>query len=106
MYLAPDLSQRNLTPTAPHQAWTGGITYITTDEGWLYEKLDEPQGQLLGQRAHRKPVGRLKVGHLYGQKFATRREAMDEVIDGLMFYNHRRRHSTLGYLRWFRTVEE
>ena len=25
--------------------------------------------------------GRLKVGRLYGRKFATRREAMDEVID-------------------------
>ena len=42
--------------------------------------------------------GRLKVGRLYGQKFATRREAMDEVIDWLTFYNHRRPHSTLGYV--------
>lgn len=33
--------------------------------------------------------GRLKVGRLYGQNFATRREAMDEVIDWLTFYNHR-----------------
>jgi transposase InsO family protein len=31
-------------------------------------------------------------------RFATRRQAMDEVIDWLMYYNHRRRHSTLGYL--------
>ena len=42
--------------------------------------------------------GRLKVGRLYGRKFATRREAMDEVIDWLTFYNHRRLHSTLGYV--------
>jgi hypothetical protein len=37
--------------------------------------------------------GRLKVGRLYGQRFATRRQAMDEVIDWLTFYNHRRLHS-------------
>ena len=41
--------------------------------------------------------GSLKVGRLYGKKFATQREAMDEVIDWLTFYNHRRLHSTLGY---------
>jgi putative transposase len=42
--------------------------------------------------------GRLKVGRLHGRKFATRRQAMDEVIDWLAFYNHRRLHSTLGYV--------
>ena len=42
--------------------------------------------------------GRLKVGRLYGRKFATRREAMDEVIAWLTFYNHRRLHSSLGYI--------
>jgi putative transposase len=34
----------------------------------------------------------------HGQRFATCREAMDEVIDWLTFYNHRRLHSTLGYV--------
>jgi transposase InsO family protein len=34
--IAPDLVQRNFTPTAPNQVWTGDITYIATDEGWLY----------------------------------------------------------------------
>ncbi len=42
--------------------------------------------------------GRLKVGRLYGRRFATRREAMDEVMDWLTFYNHKRLHSTLGYV--------
>ncbi len=38
-----------------------------------------------GQRAHGKPVGRLKVGRLYGKTFTTKREGMDEVIDWLTF---------------------
>jgi putative transposase len=42
--------------------------------------------------------GRLKVGRLCGKRFATQREAMDEVIDWLTSYNHRRLHSTLGYI--------
>ena len=42
--------------------------------------------------------GRLKVGRLYGRRFATRREAMDEVIDWLNSYNHKRLHSTLCYV--------
>lgn len=40
----------------------------------------------------------LKVGRLYGKRFATRREAMDEVIDWLMFYNQSRFHSSLSYM--------
>jgi len=40
----------------------------------------------------------LKVGRLHGRRFVTRREAKDEVIDWLVFYNHKRLHSTLGYV--------
>jgi putative transposase len=42
--------------------------------------------------------GRLKVGRLQGKKFDTRRQAKDEVVAWLTFYNHRRLHSTLGYV--------
>ena len=42
--------------------------------------------------------GSLKVGRLHGRRFATRREAMDEIIDWLTFYNHSRFHSTLNYM--------
>jgi transposase InsO family protein len=34
--LSHHLVQRNFTPIAPNQVWTGDITYISTDEGWLY----------------------------------------------------------------------
>jgi transposase InsO family protein len=42
--------------------------------------------------------GSLKVGRLYGCRFQTHREAMDEVLDWLNFYNRNRLHSTLGYV--------
>ncbi len=34
--IAPNLLERNFTPEAPNQVWTSDITYIATDEGWLY----------------------------------------------------------------------
>ena len=34
--VAPDLVQRRFTPSTPNSIWTGDITYIATDEGWLY----------------------------------------------------------------------
>jgi len=34
--VAPNLLERNFTPTAPNQVFTSDITYIWTDEGWLY----------------------------------------------------------------------
>jgi len=42
--------------------------------------------------------GSLKVARLHGRRFTTRRAAMDEVIDRMSFYNHRRLHSNLAYV--------
>ena len=42
--------------------------------------------------------GSLKVCSLYGKRFSTSRAAIDEMIDWLMFYNHSRLHSSLGYM--------
>ena len=39
----------------------------------------------------------LKVERLHGMRFATRRQAKDEVMDWITCYNHRRLHSTPGY---------
>ena len=38
------------------------------------------------------------MSRLYGRKFETRRQAMDEVVDWLTFYNHKRLHFALGYV--------
>ena len=40
----------------------------------------------------------MKVERLYGQRFDTRRQAKDEVIDWLLWYNQTRLHSTLAYV--------
>lgn len=42
--------------------------------------------------------GSLKVARLHDRSFATRRAAMDEIVDWLGFYNARRLHSTLSYV--------
>ena len=34
--IAPNLLNRNFTVAAPNQAWAGDITYIATEEGWLF----------------------------------------------------------------------
>jgi putative transposase len=34
--VAENLLARNFAPTAPNQVWTSDVTYLWTDEGWLY----------------------------------------------------------------------
>ena len=163
--IAANLLDRNFRPDKPDVVWTSDITYIPTDEGWLYlaAVIDLYARQVVGwsMTSHmetslvadalrmawfrRRPEpglishsdrgsqycshefqaalsgygmkssmsrkgncwdnapteslwGSLKVGRLHGMQFETRRQAMDEVIDWLTFYNHRRLHSTLGYI--------
>jgi len=173
--VAPNLLGRQFTVGAPNQAWTSDITYVSTDEGWLYLAVvidlfsrqvvgwsmkphmktelvadalrmawfrRHPAAGLLfhsdrgsqycshdfqamlkayGMRSSMSRKGNcwdnapmeslwssLKVARLHGVRFETRRAAMDEIIDWLSFYNHRRLHSTLRYVspmqferKWF-----
>jgi transposase InsO family protein/transposase-like protein len=170
-----DLVQRRFTPEAPNQLWSGDITYIATDEGWLYlaAVIDLFSRQVVGWSLQphmqaglvkdalamawwrRRPPtglifhsdrgsqycsgefqdalkdwkmrssmsrkgncwdnaptesfwGRLKTASVHGHKFATREQAKQAVMDWMAFYNHRRLHSSLGYLspmqfeqRWY-----
>jgi transposase InsO family protein len=162
--VAPNLLARNFAVDAPNRVWTGDITYIWTEEGWLYLAVvidlfnRQVVGFAMGQRMTRALVmdalrmawfrrhpgpglifhsdrgsqyasndyrkllrdfkmessmsrkgncwdnavtetlfGSLKVERLHGMRFGTRRQAKDEVMDWMAFYNHRRLHSTLGY---------
>ena len=42
--------------------------------------------------------GSLKVERLHDTRLETRRQAKDEVIDWISFYNQKRTYSTLGYI--------
>ena len=163
--VAPNLLDRNFTPEAPNQVWASDITYLWTDEGWLYLAIvldlfnREVVGWSLKPRMtadivtdaltmawfRRKPAAglihhsdrgsqyaslafqnrlkeygmvcsmsrkgncwdnapteswfnSLKNERVHGLRYATRAEmtaASFEYIE--VFYNRRRRHSTLGY---------
>lgn len=163
--VSQNLLERNFNAPRPNRVWTGDITYIRTDEGWLYLAvvIDLFSRHVVGFAMHERMTrqlvidalrmawfrrhpdsglifhsdrgsqyasgdfqkqmkafgmlgsmsrkgdcwdnavtetlfGSLKVERLHGMRFETRREAKDEVMDWLQFYNHRRLHSTLGYL--------
>ncbi len=173
--VAADLVQRRFNPEAPNRLWCGDITYLATDEGWLYlaAVIDLHSRQVVGWNLQphmhtglvkdalamawwrRRPTagaifhsdrgsqycshefqqalkgwgirssmsrkgncwdnaaaesfwGRLKAASVHGHKFATREQARQAVMDWIAFYNHRRLHSSLGYLspmqcehRWY-----
>jgi len=179
--IAPNLLNRNFAVAAPNRAWTGDITYIPTNEGWLYLAVvidlfsrrvvgwsmqpemhsslvidalemarfgrchDARAGHIFhsdrgSQYASREFSGllqelgitasmsrkgncwdnapsetlfaSLKVERLHGQCFKTIRQAKDEILAWLLWYNQTRMHSTLGYLspiqfeqQWHRTTQ-
>jgi transposase InsO family protein len=37
--IAPNLLNRQFSASMPSSAWVGDITYIPTDEGWLYTAI-------------------------------------------------------------------
>ena len=76
-----------------------GITYIATDEYWLYLAALTDIGSRAVLRwnmnigAHRR-VTHLKVAKLHGNRFVTWCEVMDE----LTFYNSTKLRQALGYV--------
>ena len=165
--IAPNLLNRNFTVSAPNRVWAGDMTYIQTEEGWLFLAvvLDLFSRRIVGWSLredmrselvvdalrmawlHRSPdrktelifhsdrgsqyasshfsqvlnecsiqpsmsrkgdcwdnacsetlFASLKVERLHGQRFQTFRQAKDETLDWLLWYNRTRLHSTLKYL--------
>ena len=165
--ISPNLLNREFTVSVPDRVWAGDITYIATDEGWLFLAvvIDLFSRQVVGwslqetmtrgividalrmawfkRHPHKDSglmfhsdrgsqyasgdfrdtlkeygitssmsrkgdcwdnacsetlFGSLKVERLHGQRFKTRRQAKDEIVAWLLWYNSTRLHSTLGYV--------
>ena len=152
--VAPNVLDRKFIVAAPNQAWVGDVTYIATEEGWLFLAvvIDLFSRKVVGWSMRpdmqrnlvidalemawfkRNPgkktelifhsdrgsqyasddfrevlkehgitpsmsrIGSLKVERLHGQRFETIREAKDEVLAWLLWYNRTRMHSTLNYV--------
>ena len=164
--VAPNLLERNFQPAAPNQAWSADLTYIWTDEGWLYLAtiLDLFNREIVGWSMkptmatdivlealamawfHRRPppglihhsdrgsqyasyafqarlkeygmvcsmsrkgncwdnapaesfFNSLKNERVHNTRYHTRDEARADLFDYIeLFYNRKRRHSTLGYV--------
>lgn len=163
---APNLLQQEFTASMPNQRWGADITYIATNEGWLYLAaiidlfsrrivglaMGERMGtdlivtalnQALIQRKpragliHHSDQGcqytsatfqallnangivcsmsgggncydnavmesffhTLKTEHVYFEQYKTREQAKQSIFEYIeVFYNRKRRHSTIGYL--------
>ena len=165
--IAPNVLNREFTVDAPDRVWVGDITYIATDEGWLFLAVvidlfsrqvvgwslredmsssivvdalrmawfrrhpgkyaglifHSDRGSQYASRDFRDSLkeygitasmsrrgncwdnacsetlfGSLKVERLHGQRFVSRRQAKDETIAWLLWYNRWRLHSTLAYV--------
>ncbi len=172
--IAPNLLKREFAVAEPDRVWVGDITYIATDEGWLFLAVvidlfsrqivgwslrqdmarelvidalrmawfkrhpgkhaglifHSDRGSQYASQAFRDVLtdygitssmsrkgncwdnacseslfGSLKVERLHGQRFTSRRQAMDEVVDWLLWYNRTRLHSTLAYVSPMRFEE-
>jgi len=79
---APDLVGRLFDPDRPDVAWCGDVTYIPTEEGWLYlaSVLDLASRQLLGYSMGDHHDAALVTGALDAAVAARSRRRMDATI--------------------------
>jgi transposase InsO family protein len=79
---APDLLDRLFDPDRPDVAWCGDITYIPTDEGWLYlaSVIDLASRQLLGWSMRDRHDASLVCDALEAAVATRGRRTMDGVI--------------------------
>lgn len=101
--------------TRPNQYWGVDITYISTEEGWLYLATDHDYIEKLEAYAITPSMSRkgncydnafiesffrtLKVELINRRKFQTRQEAKTAIFEFIeVWYNRQRLHSSLDYM--------
>ncbi len=64
--VSPDLLERNFSAPEPNRVWTGDITYVQTDEGWLYLAvvIDLFSRQIVGFAMHERMMRQLVIDAL------------------------------------------
>jgi putative transposase len=79
---APDLVGRLFDPDQPDVAWCGDITYIPTDEGWLYlaSVIDLASRHLLGWSMDERHDAGLVTDALQAAVATRGRSRMDSTI--------------------------
>ena len=114
--MRPDM-HRNLVIDALDMAWLGrnpgkqtglifhsdrGSQYASEDFAKVLERCSitpsmSRKGNCWDNACSETVFGSLKVERLHGRRFQTIREAKDETISWLLWYNRTRIHSTLNY---------
>ncbi|TFC63428.1 hypothetical protein E3O62_03030 [Cryobacterium sp. TMT2-15-1] len=100
-----DLLLRDFTSLSVGTILVGDITYIHTQEGWLYlatviDLASRSMGakmQCWDNAAAETFFSKLTSESLNWQTFTTRRKARTEVINYIHHFNNVRLHQTLGY---------
>ena len=79
--VAPNLLNRNFTVTSPNRAWVSDITYIQTDEGWLYRAglKDLFNGELVGYAMSERMTKNLVMQALF-RGVSTKRPAKGLIL--------------------------
>jgi putative transposase len=79
---APDLLGRLFAPDRPNVAWCGDLTYVPTDEGWLYlaSVIDLASRHLLGWSMGAQHDAGLVTGALDTAVATRGRQRMDQTI--------------------------
>lgn len=79
--VAPNLLEQQFATSAPNQVWCGDITYIDTDEGWLYLAAlkDLHSGEIVGYAMAERMTRHLVLQALY-RAVALRRPAPGLIV--------------------------
>jgi putative transposase len=79
--VAPNLLDRNFTVSSPNQVWVSDITYIPTDEGWLYLAglKDLFNGELVGYAMNERMTKSLVMQALF-RGVSTKRPARGLIL--------------------------